>query len=153
VLHRVAGENVTERRGDDAAHAVVVERVDRRFARGAAAVIARADDQVGVAPGRTIEREVRPLVAVLVEAQVVEQHLADAHGARPLEIARWDDLIGVEVDLVDRAGGRGEPGKLLHSLKPFVPRSAAARRRGGLRPPPPPPWPATSGACARAAPG
>ena len=77
VLNGIAGKDVAEGRRDHAADAVVVKRIDRGFARRAAAEIAAADHDLGVAPGRPVERKVRPLVALGVEAQILEQHLPE----------------------------------------------------------------------------
>src|SRR5262249_1100814 len=46
VLHGVAGKNVAERRRDHASNAEIAERIDRGLARGAAAEIAAADDDL-----------------------------------------------------------------------------------------------------------
>ena len=63
VLHGIAGKDVAERRRDHATDAVVVERIDRGLARRAAAEISPADDDLGIAPCRPVDREVRLLLA------------------------------------------------------------------------------------------
>src|SRR6266851_4168886 len=78
VLHGVAGKDVAERGRDHASNAEIVERIDRGFARRAAAEIAAADEDLRRAPSRSVERKVRPLAAVGVEAQVLQQHLSEA---------------------------------------------------------------------------
>ena len=67
-----------------------------------------------VAPAGSIQREVRPFVACGVEAQIVKQHLAMLALARQLEIARRQDLVGVDVLGRERAGRAGNAGKFLH---------------------------------------
>ena len=62
------------------------KRVDRGFARGAAAEIAGRHDDLGLAPIRSIERKIRPFVTLGIKAQIVEQHFADLGGSRQFEI-------------------------------------------------------------------
>src|SRR6516165_1425289 len=78
----------------------------------------------------------------------------DADGReRHLQKARREELIGVEVGDVERAGGRSQPDEFVHGrLIPFARGAAAARRLVSRSPPPPQPWPETSNGCAHPAP-
>src|SRR5262249_25840143 len=84
VLHRVAGKDVAEGWRDHAADAVIAERIDRRLARGAAAEVATADDDLGGAPGWPVERKIRPLAPVGIEAQIAQQRRCEPGRARHL---------------------------------------------------------------------
>src|SRR5262249_23931661 len=72
---------------------------------------------------------------------------------RELRKGRGEELVGVEIGDVERAGGRGQSSEFVHArLIPFARRAAAARRSVFRLPPPPRPWPETSNGCARAVP-
>src|SRR5260370_708115 len=138
---------------DRAADAVIAERIDRRLARGAAAEIASAHHDLGLAPGRTIERKIGPLAPVGIEAQVAQQRRREPGRARQLQKARRNELIGVEIGDVERAGDRSQSDEFVHArLTPPVRRAAAARRLAFRSPPLPRPWPETSNGCVRPAP-
>ena len=116
VLDRILREDVAERRCDHAADAGIVERIDGRFARRAAAEIAAGDEDLGVAPGRLIEREVGPFVARGVAPQVLEQDAPKFRRTRPFQVAPGQNLIGIDVGQKQRAGLGGEANELLHRL-------------------------------------
>ena len=91
-------KNSTKRWRDDAADPVVVERIDRGLARGAAAEIAPGhDESLRHASQAELSGEVRPFVAGGVETQIVKQDLAVFAVARQLEITRRQDLVGVDI--------------------------------------------------------
>src|SRR6185436_18510792 len=90
-----------------------VEKGPRRvLARRAAAEVVAADEDLRAAVLGAREHEVGALLAVRVVAPVVEQVLAEPFLRRRREIARRDDLVGVDVivrhhdrlrtDLLDR---------------------------------------------------
>src|SRR5262249_49287165 len=85
ILRRVARKDVAEGRRDDAADAVIAERIDRRLARGAAAEVASTHDDLGLAPSRTVERKIRPLAPVGIEAQIAQQRGCKPGRARQLQ--------------------------------------------------------------------
>src|SRR5262245_30322632 len=111
---------------------MVVECINRCLARRAAAEIAAADDDPRVTPGRLVERKVGPLTPLRIEAQIVQQHLAEAGRARPLDEARGNELVGVEVGDVERTGRCGQTDELLHerphTLRPLSSGRTSARR-------------------------
>ena len=65
-----------------------------------------------------------------LETQILEQHLADAHRPGPFQVARRQDLVGVEVGLIDRTGRGGELAELVHDVRPSARRAAAAHPPG-----------------------
>src|SRR5262245_6492793 len=153
VLRRVASKDVAEGWRDHAPDAVIAERIDRRLARGAAAEVATAHDDLGTAPGRSVERKIRLLAPVGIEAQIVQQRRSKSGRARHLQKARREELIGVEIGDVERAGGRSQPDEFVHArLIPFARGAAAARRLVSRSPPLPRPSPETSNECARPVP-
>src|SRR5262249_15721118 len=153
VLHRVARKDVAEGWRDHAPDAVIPKRIHRRLARGAAAEVATAHDDLGVTPGRPVERKVRPLAPVGIEAQVTQQRRCEPGRARHLQKARREGVVGVEIGDVERAGGRGESDEFVHAPHPFRPMSsgrtsvslpvtaAAATMAGDIR------WVRASGPC------
>ena len=144
VLGRVLRKNIPERRRDHTADAVVVKRIDRGLARRAAAEIAPGHDNPRVTPAGPIEREVRPFVAGGVETQIVKQDLAVFALARQLEIARRQDLVGVDIlsrERTDRAVMRMNF-SIAVSLSPCAP-AAIGYRPDDRRPRPRRPSPAT----------
>src|SRR6516165_6865542 len=78
----------------------------------------------------------------------------DADGReRHLQKACREELIGVEIGDVERAGGRSQPDEFVHARVTLSVRRAAAARRLAFRSLPlPRPWPETSNGCARAVP-
>ena len=126
VLDRIACEDVAEGWRNDTSDAVVVERIDRRLARGAAAVVALGDEDFGVAVGRLVEYEVA-LSPVLVEPQVAEQIIAETQLARLAQVAGRNDLIGVDIGTRHRHGDGVEFFESLHGSTPNSPANAARR--------------------------
>ena len=82
ILDGVLREDIAEGRRDHAADAGFVKRIDRRFARRAAAEIPPGDQDPRVAPDRLVERKVRSFVALGVAPQIMEQHPAELARAR-----------------------------------------------------------------------
>src|SRR5262249_23415721 len=87
-----------------ASDAVVIKRVDRGLARGAAAEIASTHNNSCVVPGNPIERKLRPFAVAGVKTQIAKQHFSMTALARQLEIARGQDLVCV--DILGRKGTR-----------------------------------------------
>ena len=127
VLGRVLRKNIPERRRDHAADAVVVKRIDRGLARGAAAEIAPGHDNPCVTPAGPIEREVRPFVAGGVETQIVKQDLAVFALARQLEIARRQYLVGVDILGRERTDRGRDAGEFFHRRLPQSLRAGSDR--------------------------
>src|SRR5678816_2130203 len=98
--------NVGEARRDHTAYAELVQRIDGALARRAAAPVAVRDYDPRALKGFDIE-QVFLLRAVGVEAPVVKQHVAILGSARHLVEARWAQLVGVDVRLVDRRRDAG----------------------------------------------
>src|SRR5262249_53226208 len=129
ILRRVASKDVAEGWRDDAANAVIVEGIDRGLARGAAAEVANSHDDARLVPSRAIERKIRPPASRSREAQIVKQRRSKSGRARQFQKARRQELIGVEISDIERAGGRSQPDELLHAwLIPCVRPAAAACR-------------------------
>ena len=97
VLEAVVVEDVGEARRDHAADAEIQQRPGRMFARRAAAEILVRDQDLGVPVRLRVQHEVRPLGALTVVAQRVEQVDAKAGALDRLEEARGDDLVGIDV--------------------------------------------------------
>jgi hypothetical protein len=95
VLDCIAGEDVAERRRDDAADTPVHQGVDGGFARGAACEIAPANKNTGLAPCRAIERKVGPFMALRIVAQIMQQEFSQSSRPRQLEKAYWNQLIRI----------------------------------------------------------
>ena len=140
VLDRVLCEDVAEGRRDHAAETGLIKRIDGRFARRAAAEIAAGDEDPGVAPDRPIQRKVGFLVAVGVAAQIVEQNAPELRRARQFQIARRQNLIGVDIGeqqrtALWRCGERISPSRSALNLSPGEQRphvgKMAADRGGG----------------------
>src|SRR6516165_5077496 len=94
-----------------------------------------------------------PLAPVGIEAQIVQQHRCEPGRTRHLQKACREELIGVEIGDVERAGGRSQPDEFVHArLTLSVRRAAAARRLAFRSLPLPRPWPETSNGCARPVP-
>src|SRR4029079_13299018 len=68
VLHGILRKDIAERRCDDATKTVIVQGIDRRLARGAAAEIATPQQNLRAAVSILVEREVRPRLALCVKA-------------------------------------------------------------------------------------
>ena len=71
------------------------------LARRAAAEVPPGEEDRGATELGPVELEPGPLVAVLVEAPVVEQELAVARALDPLQELLRDDLVGVDVGSVE----------------------------------------------------
>src|SRR5215218_436235 len=134
VVDRVRREDVAEARRDDAAHAVIDERVYGRFARRAGAEIPPGDKDAGARPRRPVERKLRPRLPCGVEPHVVEQHRPVLLGAGPLQEARRQDLVRVDVRERDRTGDAGDVTQRLHQTLPAISGRTSTR------------WPATAAA-------
>ena len=139
VLQRVRREDVAERRRDRDAKAVVVQRPYRVLARRPATEVAVGDHDAGRAVRGLIEQEVRLLAAVRQVAQVAEEVRAEIVGARLLQVARRDDLVGVDVGPGDGQRDGIEAGEAFHggqrsSVRTSVrrPVTAAAAAIAGL---------------------
>ena len=122
VLEAVVEEDVGEGGRDHAADAEIQQRPGRVLARGAAAEVLAGDQDLRVAVGLAVEHELRPLAAVVVEAQRLEQVDAEPGALDRLEVARRDDLVGVDVDQRQRRRDPGELGERLHDDLLLLPR-------------------------------
>src|SRR3974390_494943 len=120
VLDGILRKDVAEGRRDDAAESVIVNGVDGGFARRAATEIATGKQYLGVGGRRLVEWKVGAFVTISVAAPVLEQHTPEALRTRPLEIPRWQDLIGVEVRQHQWAGFGGEVHEFLHVAGPIA---------------------------------
>src|SRR6266581_7770003 len=80
---------------------MVIKRIDCGLARRAAAEIACSDNDFGIAPRRLVKWEIGLLFAFGLEAKIVEQHFADAHGARPFQKARRQNLVCIKIAQID----------------------------------------------------
>src|SRR5690606_33020182 len=98
VLEAVVVENIGEGGRDHAAYAEVEQRPWRMLAARAAAEIVAGDEDLGVAIGRLVEHEIGVFAAVLVEAHLREQALAEAGALDGLQIILRDDHVGVDID-------------------------------------------------------
>src|SRR5262249_19329089 len=119
VLETVAAKNVGEARGDHGAEAVVLERPRRVLAGGAAAEVAPGDQDAAASVGRVVELEIGIERSVFAEAPVIEEELAEAGPLDPLQELLRDDLVGVDVDAVERGEDAGVANERLHLVLLF----------------------------------
>src|SRR5690606_25932604 len=106
---RVAEEDLGERAGDDGLEAGTLDRLRGVLAARAAAEVVAADDDAGAGALGGVER--MPLrAAVLGEALVEEEGLAEVVEGHALEVARRDYAIGVDVLAGDQHGATGDLG-------------------------------------------
>src|SRR5262249_46662402 len=77
-----------------------------------------------------IEREIFPLVSVTIEAQVLKEHGTQTFRARPLEIARRQDLVGVEIGQQEWAGLGAQLDEFFHCASLCL---AAGKQRANIR--------------------
>jgi len=108
VLEAVAMENVGEIGRNHAAYAEIQQRPGRVFSGRAAAEILEGDQDLGLPEAGLVQHELRFLAAVLVEAQRVEQVLAEAAARDRLQETRGDDFVGVDVRERERRRDTGQ---------------------------------------------
>src|SRR5579862_1075575 len=118
ILGAVVGKNVGEGRGDDGAESEVGERPDGVLARRSAAEIFARDQNAGAFVARLVQHEVRILLAIRAEAPVIKDELAEAGLLDPLQELLGDDLVGVDVDAIERGYAPAMDGEWVH-LRPF----------------------------------
>src|SRR5690606_4431775 len=92
-----------------------------------AAVVGPGHQDAGSRIGRLVEHELGPLVALRIEAHVVEQPALVARRARLPQEAGRDDAIGIAVDDVERCGNGSQGGERLHALSSYDVRASVMR--------------------------
>src|SRR5579871_59705 len=118
VLEAVLVDDVGERRGDHAAHAIVQKRPGRVLAAGATAEVLAADQQLDARVRRLVQDEIGPWPPLAVEAEVVEEALAEPLALDGLQELLGDDLVRVQVGDRQRRGAAVEAGKGAHQSSP-----------------------------------
>src|SRR5207245_11209789 len=115
-----------DRRARPAADAVVEQGPGGVLARRAAAESRPRHQDLRAARLRPGEREVRPRVPVLVVAPAREQPAPQPGPRGPLEVARRDDLIGIDVRPRENGDARVEPAEGLQGHRRYSRGSAIA---------------------------
>src|ERR1700730_7365332 len=118
-------EDIAKARRDNDFEPVVGERPDSILARGATSEIDIGDHDARVTVMGLVERKLWTFCSVRVEAQVVEQILAEAAAAGLLQKTRRNDLVRVDIWLKEGGRRRFQTLERLH----FIPRAASCARR------------------------
>mmetsp|Transcript_32545 Transcript_32545/g.80233 ORF Transcript_32545/g.80233 Transcript_32545/m.80233 type:complete len:833 (+) Transcript_32545:138-2636(+) len=131
VLEAVVEEDVGEGRADHAADAEVVDGPRRVLARRPAPEVGTRDEDLGLAVARLVQHKLRALLAVLVEAHLVEGAHSQPGALDGLEELLGDDHVCVDVLQVHRGSLALEGGEHGHALRAGAgARLALDRRRG-----------------------
>src|SRR3984957_21101900 len=122
-------EDIAEARRDNDFEPVVGERPHSILARGGTSELDSGEQDARVTVMGLVQRELWAFCPVRVEAQVVEQILAEAAAAGLLQKTRRNDLVCVDIWLKEGGRRRFQTLERLH----FIPRAAScARRSDGL---------------------
>src|SRR3984957_9373577 len=125
VLDAIGVEDIAEARRDNDFEPVVGEGPDSILARGATSEIDIGDHDARITVMGLVERKLWAFCSVHVEAQVVEQILAEAAAAGLLQKTRRNDLVCVDIWLKEWGRRRFQTLERLH----FIPRAASCARR------------------------
>src|SRR5262249_14407487 len=106
VFDAIVPKDVAEAWSDDGADAEIDQRESGLFARRAAAEVSVADNHAGVAIGGDVERKAPRCVRA--KTKIVEQELGVIVGARLQQKSARHDLVGVDVDVVERDRHAGD---------------------------------------------
>jgi len=116
VLETVISKNVAERRGNDDAESVVCERPDGVLTGRTTAKILAGDENRGLLVPRVVKNKVRDMVALGRVAPVVKEKLTKAGAFNALEKLLGDNLIGINIDAIERSDGSSVFAKGFHKF-------------------------------------
>src|ERR1039458_4077162 len=116
VLRGVIGENVREGRRDDRAETEVGQSPHRMLARRSAAEVLSCNQNARAFIARLVQYEVGVLAPIRAEAPVIEHKLAKARALDPLQKLLGDDLVGIDVDPVERRDESAMDSKWFHRV-------------------------------------
>ena len=102
VLGAVVGKDVSERRGNHGAESEIRQRPHRVLARGTAAEIFPRNQNAGACVTRLVQNKPSVLLPIRCKSPVIKQKLSKARALNPLQKLFGNDLVGVNVDAIQR---------------------------------------------------